>query len=87
MSGLQLVDIISGAPTSSSEHARSCRLEHLGILAVEPVLESEEECLSPGPDRVLSCGIPLAHEQGAEGVCTAIGSLVQNRILPALKEV
>lgn len=86
-SGLQLVDFLSAAPRSSDGSGGGSRLEHLGILAVEPVLDTEDELLPPGPDLVLRCGVTLAHEQGAEGVCTAIGDLVQSGVLPALKEV
>ena len=84
---MQLVDFLSAAPRSMDGGGSGSRLEHLGILAVAPVLDTEEELLPPGPDLVLWCGVPLAHEQGAEGVCTAIGGLVQNGVLPALKEV
>ena len=87
LSGLQLAEFISAAPRAFNGHSASCGLQHLGILAVESIMDSEEECLPPGPDLVLSCGVPLAHEQGAEGVCTAIGGLVQSGVLPALKEV
>ena len=87
LSGLQLVDFISTAPRLSTGHAGGAGLEYLCILAVEAAVCTQEACLPPGPDLLLSCGVPLAHEQGAEGVCTALGGLVQSGVLPALKEV
>ena len=42
----------------------------------------------PTTDMVLQCGVPLGHTSRARrGVCTALGSLVQQGRLPALKEV
>ena len=83
---VQLVSFIAEAIGVIAGRGTNCGLEHLGIFIVEPAMRYEE-CLPPCPGLVLSCGIPLAHEQGAEGVCTAIGDLVQRRIFSALKEV
>ena len=79
---LQLMDLISCAEVACVRGAGTCGLEHLGIFLVD-----KETCEPLGPDMWLDCGIPMAYKQGAEGVCTAIGDLVQRRILPALKEV
>lgn len=84
--GLQLVDFISSAAMMFDRDAGGCGLQRLGILAVGPGL-GHEECPAPGPDLVLTCGVPLAFEQGAEGVCTAIGDLVGHGVLPVLTEV
>jgi len=83
---VQLVSFIARAADMIAEHGTHCGLEHWGIFIVEPAMQ-DEECLPPSPGLALFCGIPLAHEQGAEGVCTAIGDLVQRKIFPALKEV
>lgn len=80
MTCLQLVELISRAACVG--RPGTCGLEHMGIFLVHG-----ESCNPPGPDMWLDCGIPMAHQQGAEGVCTAIGDLVQRRIFPALKEV
>ena len=84
--GMQLVDFICSAAMMFDRDAGSCGVQRLGILAVGPAL-GHEECPPPGPDTVLTCGVPLAFEQGAEGVCTAIGGLVETGVLPALTEV
>jgi len=83
---VQLASFIAEAADLIAGHGTPCGLEHLGVFIVEPAMRSEE-CPPPWPGLVLSCGIPLAHEQGAEGVCTAIGDLVQRRIFPVLKDV
>ena len=82
MMSLQLVDLISCAEVACVGGAGTCGLEHMGIF-----LADGATCEPPGPDMWLDCGIPMAYKQGAEGVCSAIGDLVQRRILPALKEV
>ncbi|CAL5229125.1 g12390 [Coccomyxa viridis] len=81
----ELVDFISSAAMMFDRDAGGCGLQRLGILVVGPGL-GHEECPAPGPDLVLTCGVPLAFEQGAEGVCTAIGDLVGHGVLPALTE-
>ena len=62
-------------------------LERLGVILVDMEGLVQGEPPVPTTDMMLQCGVPLAHQQGAEGVCTALGSLVQQGRLPALKEV
>ena len=81
---LQLVDFIERM--GKALHGASA-LERLGIVLVGTEGVEVGEPPLPTADMVLQCGIPLAHQQGAEGVCTALGSLVQQGRLPALKEV
>lgn len=83
----QLVDILSDARNISFISGSMPALEHLGILLVPAGVGDEQGELPPGSDMMLGCGIPMAHEQGAEGVCTAIGELVRLGFFPALKEV
>ena len=55
-------------------------LPSLELLALH--LDEAEDDRHP----VFTFGIPLAPEMGGEGVCRALASLVERRVMPALKQ-